>query len=354
MKSQSWILLLVATVCGLVAMFGVQKAISQKPESAEEMVSVLQAALEIQPGDLLNETNTRLVQVNLTACPADAVRDPAQIVDRSVKVPAAPGDWILAGKLTERGEIGAAANIPAGMRAVTIPVDATQTHSGMLRPGNRVDLILTLDMTGQGAHRRKAARTILQYVEVFAVDDRIYGNDKTGDGSAGAKNISVLVTPEQGNMLRLASQMGLLSTSLRSNGDKAELDVVEVTDETLLNTHGANNVGAAAVMENRDQLQASDVPVLFEDVPPLPIEAQIRAELSGAGVPAVGGSEPVIELAEVTPKNVWTIEIREGKRVRLETVELPDDAESVSAEVENLEGSFWDFLKQQVSETNSR
>jgi pilus assembly protein CpaB len=350
MKMHSIMLLFVAGLCGLVAMFGVQQALSQKPESGEQMVRVMQAAVEIQPGDQLNEMNTQIIEVNAKACPVGAVTELSQIEQRSLRVPAMPGDWILVSKLTEKGETGPAANVPKGMRGLTIPVDATQTHSGMLRPGNRVDIQLTFD-SGCGQTRHKVARTILQYVEVFAVDDRVYGNDKSGDGTAMAKNISVLVTPEQSNMLCLARSMGTLSTTLRSNGDKEEVSGIEVSDDIFGNSSGETNIDTPSVMDVRRSSADDQVPVLFEDTSPVPAAEQLQAELNRGTKADPGGSYPTMQLAQAdVPKNTWTMEIYEGGSVRLESVELPDETESVATDAGGKSG-FWSFLGMKPSQS---
>ena len=348
MKSQSVMLLVVAAVCGLFAMFGVKQAMNAKAEPAEETINVLQAAMEIQIGDLLDETNTQMVQVNINACPEGVVRSFDDIRERSTRVPMMPGDWILTGKLSEKGETGAATNIPEGMRVSTIPVDATQTHSGMLRPGNRVDIVLTYHSNDGGGVRRQISRTILQYIEVFAVDNRIYGIDKTGEGANGAKNVSVLVTPEQGNLLQLAKSMGSLSTSLRANSDTAEVSVTEVSDDVLGRVGGASNVGASSMMAFRERFSSGDTTgdtTLFDDVPSLPVEDQLMAEWERSNSIEPEGSMPVIQLADATPKNTWTIEIREGNTVRLESVELAESSATENSAGGQRSGSFWDFLK---------
>ena len=69
MKNQSLILLVVAVGCGLVAMLGVKQVISQKPAEVEETVQVLSAAAEIQPGEPLNDLNTKFVEISLTSVP---------------------------------------------------------------------------------------------------------------------------------------------------------------------------------------------------------------------------------------------------------------------------------------------
>ncbi len=355
MKSQSLVLLVIAAGCGLVAMFGVQKVMSGRSGPAEDTVEVMQAAVDIRPGDLLTDANVKMVRVNVNACPEGAVQSKKQVEERSLKVPAAPGDWILVSKLSEKGEVGAAPNIPSGMRALAIPVDATQTLSGMLRPGNRVDIMLTYETRGIGGNRQ-ITRTILQYVEVFAVDAQIYGKDPNDEKTGVAKNISVLVTPEQAGLLRLAEKMGTLSTSLRSNSDKAEVANLEITDESLSKELNGIDPEGKSVMDVREAIEMLETDPQFEDNPPIPnnIADQLQAEAARnaaaeaapaetAPVPVdPGGSLPVLAMKQPEPpKNVWTMEIREGSTVRMEAIELPE----TKNEEGTGSGSFWELLK---------
>ncbi len=73
MKNQSLILLVVAAGCGLVAMLGVKKAISQKPVETEETIQVLSAVTDIQVGMRLDELNTKFVEVGISTAPEGAV-----------------------------------------------------------------------------------------------------------------------------------------------------------------------------------------------------------------------------------------------------------------------------------------
>merc|ERR1711964_745207 len=70
------------------------------------------------------------------------------------------------------------------------------------------------------------------YVEIVAVDNKVYGiND---DGEAGkAKNISLLVTPDQALFLELAKTQGRMSTVLRGNGDDEDVAADELSADEL-------------------------------------------------------------------------------------------------------------------------
>lgn len=352
MKNQSLILLAVAGGCGLIAMIGVKQLIDSKPTGPQqEMVKVLCAASEINAGERLDELNTHFVEVNRTAVPEGAILDLVDTEDRALRIPASPGDWITQGKLTEKGDIGAVANIPDGMRVKTIPVDGTQIHSGMLRPGNRIDISLSYAERGLGGRTIQKTRTVLQYVEVFAVDDRIYGRDDK-EGASTAKHISLLTTPEQAALLDLCMNKGKLSTTLRSNGDKSETASLELSDEALgIAASGAGTLNES-MLEHRDRLVDQTEPTMValepED-PALSIADQLQDELKPEGADPEA-SAPVIELADASepePKNVWIMEIHEGTDIRLESIELLDAEANPAAGGTGSEGSggFWDFIK---------
>ena len=348
MKNQSLILLVVAVGCGLVAMLGVRQALSHTPADAEESVQVLCANAVIQPGDRLDEVNTKFVEVSVTSCPEGAITSMDDVAERALMVPAMSGDWILKGKLTEKGEMGAVANIPAGMATVTIPVDATTSHSGMLRPGNRVDLLLTFADTSSGSIQQKTI-TVLEFVEVFAVDARIYGIDKEGDGAA--KNISLLVTPEQGKAVTLATKIGgMLSTMMRARGDATTRGQTEISQEFLTSSFMGSNRDAPSVMdrldsevnpnEGEERLSGDQNPSTA-----LTMDQLIGQELDGQSKDP-GGSERVIQTSGDSKRNVWIMEIYEGDKRRLEAVELPEKVAKVNTTTSSFgDWNVWNLLK---------
>ncbi len=346
MKNQSLVLLVVAVGCGLVAMLGVRQALSHKPPASAETMQVLSASALIQPGDRLDDANTRFIEVAVSSCPEGAITSMDDVAERAMMVPAMPGDWILKGKLTEKGQMGAVASLPAGMAAVTIPVDGTTSHSGMLRPGNRVDLLLTYQDTSSGTSQQKTI-TVLEFVEVFAVDARIYGIDKAGD--AAAKTVSLLVTPEQGKAVTLGSRVGTLSTMMRARGDASAKGETEISQEFLTSSFMGSNKDAPSVMDRLNSgvdPTAGTKPLAAIDRPQtaLTMDQLIGQELDNQSIDP-GGSEPVLMTAIDSKKNFWTMEIYEGDKLRLEEVELPEAAKAETPASPTGNWNVWDLLK---------
>ena len=231
MKSKSIVLLAFAGICGLVAMLGVRKALSSK-EPAVETVPVLIATTELAAMAQLDETNSEFKAVPITDVPEGAITDRAQYEDRSVKIRSLPGDWITESKLNPVGVRGIGGLIPKGMRVVTVGVDQTTSHSGLLQPGNRVDVMLTyLARTEEGSNQRTL--TVLQFIEIFAVDKLVDGGGNTNLNESNTRNVSVLVTPEHGHLLLLAQKKGDIHLALRSILDTETAEATGISVEQL-------------------------------------------------------------------------------------------------------------------------
>lgn len=289
MKTKSLVLLAMALGCGFVAMLGVQQIMSGEKEKPKDLVSVLIAKQEIEPGMKLEPSQVSFESMPREAVPVGAVTDATQYEDRSLKSRAYPGDVILQAKLGEKGQYGASTSIRPGLRVVTVPVTQTTVHSGMIRPGDRVDVLVTYSIRRPGAPEVQRTKTVLEFIEVFAVD-RVREMEST-DSSKGAKaeNLSVLVTPEQAHVLMLASSKGKLQMALRNSADKDQMNVAAVDDKIF------------------DDIQATSG-VIDEPAPPQPPVA----------------AEPVEAIAVVEADDEsWAIEIFEGETRRVETITLP-------------------------------
>lgn len=259
MNSKSMVLFMVAIGCGLVAMLGVQQVLSKnKNKPTEGTVKVLVASADIYPGIPVNEMNTKFVDWPSSRVPEGAVTDKSQYEERSLRTSAVPGDVITVHKLGAKGVLGGSNEIPKGMRVATVKVDPTKTHSGVISPGDRVDVVLIYNQRTRQRQISKA-KMILEYIEVFQVDDlRKSAVAAAGQKDSQLKNISLLVDPQQYNLLALAQNAGEISLSLRSPLDDEilnkdmQVDIGEFDDslvsagsendlDKLLNAEGENS-----------------------------------------------------------------------------------------------------------------
>ena len=107
-----------------------------------------------------------------------------------------------------------AAVLQPGFRAVTIGVSAATGVAGFIRPGDRIDLILSRVVDGAGGARRVNSETLLHNVRVVGVDQQV--NNEGTQVTVVPQTATIEVTPEQAEMVAGASELGKLSLALRS------------------------------------------------------------------------------------------------------------------------------------------
>ncbi len=233
MQFKTIVLLGFAGLCGLVAMLGVQQVLSNQKGEERKAGQVLVATAEILPGQPLDGKNTAFKDWPQEAIPEGAVVAAEQVLDRTLKLRLFPGDLITEIKLNKKGVRNPSSDVPAGMRVSSVPIDPTMTGSGLIKPGDKVDVLVSYatNRRGSDAGIGKEIKTVLQCIEVFAIDGlRDSNTAAAGQSSGTTKNVSLLVKQEQGKLLKLAEDVGKIHLMLRPNDDNESLDKEELFD----------------------------------------------------------------------------------------------------------------------------
>jgi pilus assembly protein CpaB len=194
--------------------------------------AVLVAARPVPPGALLRDEDLSWRPLSGGPAPAGAFLQAATAKETLVGAAAVrgltPGEVLRADGVVKPDQRNfLAATLGPGLRAVTISVDAPQSASGLVLPGDRVDVILVQEV-GDGA-RRMAAETVLRNSRVLAVG-RSLAPEKSLTGEArdaaggSPRTITLETTPYNAERLYLASRLGELQLSLRGPGDIADED----------------------------------------------------------------------------------------------------------------------------------
>ncbi|MGD1878550.1 MAG: Flp pilus assembly protein CpaB [Kiloniellaceae bacterium] len=145
------------------------------------------------------------------------------------------GEPITPKRVIRPGERGfLAAVLRPGYRAIAMRVNATSGVSGLVFPGDRIDIILTHSInqeSGKDSIERRASETILENVRVLAIDQSV---DEDNAKPSYADNFTLEVTPKQAEMMSVVREIGSLSISLRSLAkDEEELERLTTTREAL-------------------------------------------------------------------------------------------------------------------------
>jgi pilus assembly protein CpaB len=148
--------------------------------------------------------------------PAGYVRSVKDAVGRGIITPVAENEPLLAAKMsTKDAGGGLPIIIRDGMRAVSVRVDEVIGVAGFVLPGTRVDVLLTLDKNND--RPQAITKTLLQNVQTLAAGQSVT-RDKEGKPQT-VTVITLLVSPDDAELLALASKEGRLQLALRNTLD---------------------------------------------------------------------------------------------------------------------------------------
>jgi pilus assembly protein CpaB len=100
-------------------------------------------------------------------------------------------------------------------RAIAIPVATGGASTGILYPGDRVDVILTQTFKNDPPlARRSVGETVVEDLRVLAIDALESRPNGTVNGFG--RTVTLEVTPEQAERINVATELGKLSLTLRS------------------------------------------------------------------------------------------------------------------------------------------
>jgi pilus assembly protein CpaB len=187
---------------------------------------VLVAAADLSPGTQLTPSSVRWQEwpkanVDSRFITQQANPDLDKIVTGAVvRAPLVSGEPLNTSKIVEHAQ-GAgfmAAMVAPGMRAISIPITTETGAGGFILPNDRVDVIVTRQISD--SPRRFRSMTVLNDIRVLAVDQTFEGKDQK---SVLAKTATLELSPAQTEIVSRAQASGSIALSLRSleDGDAA-------------------------------------------------------------------------------------------------------------------------------------
>jgi pilus assembly protein CpaB len=176
---------------------------------------VLVAGRSLEIGTLIKDNDFKTVEWP-GALPAGAIVKKEDAVGRGVIVAIVEGEPIMESRLAPRGAgAGLAANIKPGMRAVALRVNDVNGLAGFVIPGMHVDVLISgTPPTNPNPTAGAVAKTLLQDIEILSAGQNI---QKDAEGKPVVVNlVNVLVTPEQAEVLNLATNDTRVQLVLRN------------------------------------------------------------------------------------------------------------------------------------------
>ena len=163
-----------------------------------------------------------------------------------------PREVILRAKLANPTDPSfLAATIPAGMRAVTVSVNGVTSVAGFVYPGDRVDLLLTHTLISdkekqqaqqtedkeddiKGDYEKRVTEILVPDIRVLAIDQKaMAGQEDPKKKKRLPSSVTLELTQEDAQRVRLAEREGEISLALRSLKDKGVTWVRPSMEEDL-------------------------------------------------------------------------------------------------------------------------
>jgi pilus assembly protein CpaB len=174
----------------------------------------------------------------------------SEVYGAALRNDVAPGDPIRRSVIVKPGDRDfLQVVLSPGARAIAIPVATGGAGTGLLYPGDRVDVILTQTFKNDPPPARgSVSETVVESLRVLSVDPT--DPKSAGAGSGFGRTVTLEVTHEQAEKINVAAELGKLSLALRS-----------------LSTNGSTHtaVPASGAMGNLKSTWAGDVSPALSD-----------------------------------------------------------------------------------------
>jgi pilus assembly protein CpaB len=255
------VLLLATAALGLIA-YGMNLPNAQVAQVTEKapapLTRYLVAARPLKAGTLTRDEDFR--SDPLDSVPTGAIRDTTddrnRLLGSLVRKNLDTGNPITSENVLLRGDRGFLASVlEPGTRAISIKVDAESGVSGLIKPGDYVDVVLTQVAANADVARRALSETLLQNIRIIAIDQEIVQGGAANNTTAAkvAQTVSLQLAPEQVKKIAVAKNLGSLSLAMRS--------AVELRDTADSRTISSCDVSAEIARQNAVAGQSAAVVV---------------------------------------------------------------------------------------------
>jgi pilus assembly protein CpaB len=265
MRRRLLVIVLCASLIGLLASFLVYRVVSQVASSRDDQSDrIVVAAANIGLAESITRQHVKLVPWPKAAVPPGAIRSLEDAEGRVVRGSIVAGEPLMEAKLAPqlagRGGIMPML-IPEGQRGVTITLDTAMRESGFVMPNSRVDVLVSMPK-GSGSSE-KIAKVILQDVTVLAAGQTVEMKDNKPVTNT---TVTLALTPQQVERLAVAQSDGKLMLVQRNLRDTEVVRTPGATPSSLL-----SDVASAAPQPTAKAVVARSAPLPLPAIEKYPV-----------------------------------------------------------------------------------
>lgn len=206
---------ILAIFCALAVAIGLFVMLQKVDKKEEVTVDVVVAVNDILQNTVLTDEMLEVKAIPEAMVLGGTFSTKEALIGKMAKVDIKTGEQIIADRINEIGDRNAASLamlVEEGKRAISIAVDSVTGLSGMIRPGDMVDVIAHVEQIAENDETEEVSVTIVENIPVLAVDSVMSSQGKS-DGYA---TVTLMVTPEEANVIDWTANKGVLRIVLRT------------------------------------------------------------------------------------------------------------------------------------------
>jgi pilus assembly protein CpaB len=233
-KRTNRLILLVGILLAAVAFVGIIFVFSNQGSGGGgqdvPQANVVVADREIKLGDAITDRDVSTTQIPLADAKPEYFKQEGEVIGQVARTDIAKGAYLTQSMFAGTGQPSVAKDLPSGLVAVPIRVDAVTGVGTLILPGDRVDVVVTmaikqtllvpgadpsappqaLDLPGLEGD---SSKVLLQNVEVRAVVGATAGSGETGttegtvpDITTAQQIVILAMTPQQAEVMQFVQQ----------------------------------------------------------------------------------------------------------------------------------------------------
>ena len=213
--------LVLAIVAGVI-LFNWADGVRSVPKSASvSTVPVVVAKVDLTRGVKLTEEMIEVRQYTADSRPSGAFSEVERLTGRVLNQPVGVNEALTAAKLADESVMGGgvSALIAPGKRAMAVKGNEVMGLAGFVRPGDRVDVIVSLTV---GRDDDPVTKLVLEQVKVIATGTQLTPPDEEGK-TASVDVYTLELTPAESERMALAATRGTLHFALRNEQDQENI-----------------------------------------------------------------------------------------------------------------------------------
>jgi pilus assembly protein CpaB len=278
--------LILAVVLGLAASAVVFFYLNQQSAAnvtARQTRPVVVAANDVTFGTKLDRNLLKVVNYPKDSVPPGAYSSLDSVVGQTTKIFLATKEPVLTSKLSTIGG-GLSMMVRPNMRASSVTVNLVSSVSGFVVPGDRVDVLVTIDRTAAGS-QNAITRTILQNIEVLAAGVKTESKDQQNKPNTDLQTVTLLVDPPSAEAMALAMHEGKIHLTLRNPEDADTLaNLASVSTNQMIGRSDAPAPSRSAPRASSRPRQTTSEPRVVQAPTPAPVEPTKISVIKGGKV----------------------------------------------------------------------